>query len=667
MSGSRSVALTAVVAIVAACGGGQKTVRRPGEEYLAEIRIEANKKALDFNPKNIIPGLALNRAKGKRALDEYQLNLDVTRIEGTFQKHGYFAAKVTPRVERKGDKQIAIFHVDEGPQAKAKVDIIGLPPEVPLAEARALVPVKDGAAFSYDAFDGAKTPMLALVENAGYAHAVMQAAVLADKAANTATLQYAFDPGPRTTFGAIEIVGVDGVLADAARARLTFKPGDGYSTKALAQSQEAIYGIGMFSAVRVDADRTTLDASVPVRIQLTEALHWEARGGIGAGIDILSYNVRLRGSLSHTGWPTPLSTLSLEARPALVVLRDHCPVLGLVGFDECKMSDSDDSFPLEPRIRVLGSAVQQDFLRPGVKGELQGGYDYVTLEGFVEYGPLVRLGISSPLGTPRLQGHLGWQFANYTFGNLVPPLDPTPDAGATEVAYDPTRAESLGLLEDERLGAFTQALELDLRDNPVEPTVGGYAQIKVSEGTVAAGGAFNYLQLIPELRGYYSLGGAVFAAHARFGAILGDVPPTERFYAGGAASQRGFADRRLSPEVIAVERDPATGVVGTNITSSVVVGGAGLFETGIEVRRHWEPLGIKAGWVVFLDGGDVTSKPADLDLTHLHWAVGAGLRFFYLPIGPIRLEVARRINRTGGNEPSRGQLFNFILSVGEAF
>jgi translocation and assembly module TamA len=659
MSGLRSVVLLAV-AVLAACGGAQRTTRRPGEEYLAEIRIEAKTKA--FNPKNIIPGLSLNRAVGKRALDEYQLSLDVTRVQGTFHKHGYFAAQVTPRVERKGDKQIVIFHVEVGPQATARVTIEGLPPEVDPKKARALVRTKDGAPFDYDAFDEAKTPMLALVENAGYAHAVMQGAVLADTAANTATLQYVFDPGPRSTFGDVEIVGVTGPLADAARARVSFKRGDGYSTSALARSQEAIYGIGMFSSVRIDADRTSVGAVVPVRIQLTEALHWEARGGLGLGIDTLSYNFRLRGSLSHTGWPTPLSTLSLEARPALTVLRDHCPVLGLVKLrGECVTSDSDPSFPLEPRIRVLGSAVQQDFVRAGVKGELDGGYDYVTYEAYLQQGPLAQVGIDSALGTPRLQGHLGWKFANYGFSKLHPALDNTPPAGATEMPEQPELAALLGIDHPERLGAFTQTVELDLRDNPVEPTKGAYAQIKLAEGTIAAGGSYDYLQIIPEIRGYYSLAGTVFAAHARVGAILGDVPPTERFYAGGAASQRGFSDRRLSPEARALSTTDGT------VTSSVVIGGAGLLETGVEVRRHWEPWGIKAGWVVFVDGGDVTLTPSELDPGHLHWAVGAGLRFFYLPIGPIRLELARRLNRTGDGEPSGDERYNFILSVGEAF
>ncbi len=49
------------------------------------------------------------------------------------------------------------------------------------------------------------------------------------------------------------------------------------------------------------------------------------------------------------------------------------------------------------------------------------------------------------------------------------------------------------------------------------------------------------------MRGYVPLGPAVLALRARLGVILGAVPVTERYYAGGAVSQRGFSERRLSP------------------------------------------------------------------------------------------------------------------------
>lgn len=632
--GMSLVRMAVIAALIAAtgCGSTATRVRKPGDEYLVAIKIEGSKA---IKAESLVPGLALNRnLEDGRAIDEYQLTIDIDRVAGAFQKLGYFSVRVTPRVERKGDAQILIFKIEEGPRATARVEITGLPPEVDPAEARALVKLADRAPFDYAKYDGAKTPLLALVENAGYAHAQLIANVLADRKGNTATLQYSFDTGPRVTFGKIEIIGVTGPLAEAARSRISFKEGGGYSTKAIAETQEAIYGMRLFSSVRVDADRTELQAVIPVKISLAEATHWEARGGIGFGIDVLTYNARLRGSLSRTGWPTPLTTLGAEFRPAITVLRDNCALLEVT---DCAY---------QPRIRLVGTATQQDLMRRDVKGEVEGGYDYVTLEGYLQKGSRVRLGVRSPIGTPRLQAQAGIQLASYEFDNINPAID-----DATRVA--------LGLTKHELLRNLVQSIALDLRDDPVSPTRGAYAAVTLAEGFAIAGGKYDYFQMTPELRGFLPLGKSVLAARARFGAILGKVPPTERYYAGGAASQRGFADRRLSPEAMNVN------AMGNPI--SVVIGGAAVFETGVELRRHWEPWGVKAGWVVFLDGGDVTRAASDIDVSNLHWAVGAGIRFFYLPIGPIRLEVAQRLNRYGAGEPSVGERRNYVISVGEAF
>lgn len=631
---SRIVVLTGLLAWLAAtgCGSTPKRVRKPGDEYLAKIEIVGSEA---IEAPQLVPGLALYRnLKAGRAIDEYQLTIDTQRVSGAFQKLGYFSVEVTPRVERKGDAQTLIFQIKEGPRATANVTIDGLPPEVSQDEARKLVKVKDGDPFDYNAYDNAKTPLLALVENAGYAHAQLTANVLADRKSNTATMHYQFDTGPRVTFGKIEIVGVSGPLADAARARVTFEEGSGYSTKAIAETQEAIYELGLFSSVRVDADRSELNAVIPVKISLAEALHWEARGGVGFGIDGLTYNARLRGSLTHTGWPTPLSTLGAEFRPALTVPRDTCDLLDPTDCD------------YEPRIRLVGTATQRDLLRKDVKGEVEGGYDYVTLEGYLQQGARALLGISAPLGTPRLTARVGVQYANYKFPDISDAIDL-----ATE--------QALELHHHERIASVMETLALDLRDDPISPTRGAFLEVKLAQGHQFGGYAYDYVQVSPELRAYLPLGESVLAARARLGLILGGVPPTERYYAGGASSQRGFADRRLSPEAHNLD------MKGNPI--SVVVGGAGIIETGLELRRHFEPWGIKAGWVVFLDGGDVTMTPGELDPGNLHWALGAGIRFFYLPIGPIRLEVAQRLNRTGAGEPSAGDKRNYIISVGEAF
>jgi outer membrane translocation and assembly module TamA len=251
-----------------------------------------------------------------------------------------------------------------------------------------------------------------------------------------------------------------------------------------------------------------------------------------------------------------------------------------------------------------------------------------------------------PLYARRFQVRVGWQLAGYDFTDISP-------------AVDTATQQRIGIDHFQRLGAFTQGIVVDYRDDPVSPRLGAYAELRVAEGTSLAGGAFDYVQLTPDVRGYIPIGRTVIAARARVGVIRGDVPPTERYFAGGAQSQRGFAERRLAPEAMGFDDN------GNPI--SVVIGGAASVETGLEVRTQFRPWGVKLGVVGFLDGADVVESYGDLDATHLHWAVGVGIRPFYLPVGPIRIEIAYRLNRTGAGEPSAGDHWNYLFGVGEAF
>ena len=150
----------------------------------------------------------------------------------------------------------------------------------------------------------------------------------------------------------------------------------------------------------------------------------------------------------------------------------------------------------------------------------------------------------------------------------------------------------------------------------------------------------------------------LIAARARYGAIYGQVPPTERFFAGGATSNRGFAERELSPSVYGV-------VDGSAI--NVPYGGAGMIDSSLEARV---PIGhvksMPLGAVAFLDGGDVTESPGELRLDHLNWAAGGGLRLLTV-VGPVRFDLGYRLNRTGPADPQPGSSYAFHLSLGEAF
>ncbi len=608
-----------VLLLVPACASHPK--HAPGDEYVKKIKINGNKA---LSSKTLVAGIALDRAKKHgRAPDPYLVETDRDRIRGEYLRRGFLDVDVRPRVERDGDAATIVYDVEEGVRAATRVVIRGLPPDVPMERVRKKLPLKDGGPFSYEKYELAKEPLIGVVEDAGYAHAKLDATIYADRAAHEAVVALDYSPGPKSTFGTVTINGVSGELADAVRNRLQFVEGQQYSTGLVTQSQRNLYALGRFSTVQITHPENT-DPNIPITVSVTQSPRHTVELGGGFGIDPVAYEVRGRAGYSIVGWPFPLDTVTLEARPAYAILRDG------------------DTY--EPRMRALARLERQDLFWTYAKGDVEGGYNYLSQLAYTSYGPRARLGFSSPLLDKRrtLNVQVGWGIERLEFRNI-------------SEAIDPTLQMELGLDRPERIGAYSQAITLDLRDHPIEPKLGMYAEVRAAEGTKYAGGAFEYLQLVPEVRGYVPVGPVVLASRLRVGAIRGEVPVTERFFAGGASSQRGFGERMLAPFVVDADG------------KDIPYGGAALLETGLEARMHvttWRKMPIST--VVFLDGGDVAEGARDIDPMNLHWAVGTGLRLHTI-VGPIRADLGRRITRTGPLEPEPGSKLAFHLSVGEAF
>jgi outer membrane translocation and assembly module TamA len=119
------------------------------------------------------------------------------------------------------------------------------------------------------------------------------------------------------------------------------------------------------------------------------------------------------------------------------------------------------------------------------------------------------------------------------------------------------------------------------------------------------------------------------------------VPPSERFFAGGDTTLRGFERDRVGPHV---DGDP--------------VGGEGLFVFNEELRF---PIFRMLGGVVFYDAGNVYRTLGDYDVSDLRHVAGFGLRLA-TPIGPFRVEYGAILDREP-DEP-QGELF---FSIGQAF
>lgn len=622
------LATLAALAVVTACGSSEKRARRPGEEYLSDIKVEGN---AEVKGKHLTSGLALNRTKDRgRAPDPYLVQVDGDRIKGEYLRRGYLGVDVRSRVDRQGDASTVVYTVDEGKRAATRVVITGLPEDaaLPLDKVRQVLPLRDGQPFDYATYELSKDMLLGVVKDAGYAHAKLDASVFADRANHVAVVQLDYTTGPKCKFGTVEIAGAEGDLADAVRGRLQFTVGDTYSTAAISATQRQLYAMQRFSTVQVQpAEDDGVTQTIRVKVAVSEAARREIKFGGGFGIDPTAYEVRGRAGYQIVGWPRPLNTVTVDLRPAYAYLRN--------------------GNGWQPRIRALVRLERQDLFWTYARGEIEPSYNYLAYEAYTTTGPRARVGFTTPVFTQKLNARIGWSLERVSFLEISPLLEPE-------------LQESIGLGMDPQLvGQYAQSISLDLRDHPIETTQGLYAELGIVEGSKLAGGDFDYIQVVPEVRGFVPVFGIVLAAKARAGQFFGDAPPTERFFSGGANRMRGFGERALSPF--------RRGDIGDGTTRTIPYGGTAMVETGIEARIPITTIrGMGLGTVVFLDGGDVTENRSDLQLGNLHWAAGLGLRLKTI-VGPVRADVGYRLNRTTDMDPSPGSRFAFHLSLGEAF
>jgi outer membrane translocation and assembly module TamA len=213
----------------------------------------------------------------------------------------------------------------------------------------------------------------------------------------------------------------------------------------------------------------------------------------------------------------------------------------------------------------------------------------------------------------------------------------------------------------------------DSRDDVLDPQRGAVLGVDTSVAAKAYGSEVGFVKSFAQGFLYRRLPGRgiVVAAGARVGAAVGfaqelppageidraelfevirELPASERFFAGGDTTVRGFSLDRL-------------GTVGTLTPEGFPKGGNGMVIFNFEARApYWKNL----QFVWFLDAGNVFARVSDVRLDELRAASGLGFRY-RSPIGPLRVDwgwkLRTRLLDGGGRERS-----NVLhISLGQAF
>jgi outer membrane protein assembly complex protein YaeT len=581
-----------------------------------------------------------------------KLDVLTNTIKQLYQRRGFSTVNVASGVNEVGDGLVhPTVVITEGPRA-----VIG---NVTITGSRALkaedllhlLESRSGQPFYGPTVISDREKIRVEYLNAGFASVQVNVAPVLSADAARADLPFKVEEGPQTIVDHILIVGNTRTDPRVIRRELQFSEGKPLGQEALVESQRRLSALGLFRRVRIAPLQHGTPTNPDVIVTVEEALRTTIGYGGGAEVDQV---------LKEGPEGQAQQDLEFAPRGFFEVGRRNLWGKNRTANLYTRISLHPNDNPDDPKTfgfteyRVVGTYREPKAVR---------GKADLTLTAAIEQGRRTsfnfsRKGVNAEL-TQRLSDLVRGSF-RYSFG--------------TTRTFDEHLSEEDKLTIDRlfpqvRLSAFSVAVSRDSRDDLLEPQHGTLVSL---DGTLAAraiGSQVGYSKGYLQGFYYHSLGHPrlVFAGGARVGlanpftviaTVTGpdgnvvpvkDLPASERFFAGGDTTVRGYAlDTVGAPATISPEGFP--------------IGGNATVILNAELRA---PVWRDVGAAFFLDAGNVWARTSNFDLTDLLGAVGFGLRY-HSPIGPIRLDLGFKLDRRvlGGELEPRTALH---FSIGQAF
>ena len=579
---------------------------------------------------------------------------------------------VAPRVDRHVDVRYSVI---EGP--RTLVGSIVFEGNTVLAEGqlRALMTTGLERPFSENEIATDRDRIDLEYRNLGYEAIVVSPTISLVDNGTRADVTFVISEGPQVIVDHVIIVGNQRTSTETIEREVVLKPGQPLGYSARLETQQRLTALGLFRRVVVDELRHSVETRRDVLIQVEEAPPTTIGygGGVEGGTRLRPtgdsgqaeerFEVAPRGFLEVSRrnlWGknravTLFTRVSLRSRDVVLSssgVRFPQPAEGSgYGFNEYRVVGTFR----EPRLFNTAA----DGLVTGILDQaIRSSFNFVRREARAEAG--LRF-------SPRysLAGRYSYEQTRLFDERFTDEEKPLIDR----------------LFPQVRLSKFSGSFIRDTRNDVINPDRGTFNIFDAELAPRAAGSEVGFVRTFLQGFAYYRVPAArrtVLALGARVGAahgfrrtverqgpdgqpILGpdgqpvidvvqDLPASERFFAGGDTTVRGFSLDRL----------------GTDATISPTgfpTGGNGLIVLNGELRAT---IVGSFGAVAFIDAGNVFPRATDLDLGQLRAAAGFGMRY-QSPVGPIRIDLGFKLDR---RELSPGRLERrsvLHISLGQAF
>ena len=614
-------------------------------------------------------------------------------ITELYRVRGFASAAVKPAIEvlppatagNVSYRPVAIrYEIVEGPQTIVSgVEVEGTT-AVAAGELRAMMALQGGRPFYRPQLALDRDSIERAYRNRGFqsVSVISQLAFAADQ--QLVAVTWTVREGEQITVDRVLITGHSRISTQLIRRELTIRPGEPMSDEALIESQRRLAALGLFRRVRItELPRTgSLSRDVLVDLEETETTTIDYGGGVEVGfvggtaddgsgaVDKIDVGPRGFFSISRRNLWGKNRSVTLFGR--VTVRRrergadDPNPGDGSYGFNDYR-----GLFTFrEPR--AFGTAGDSQFLafleqsrrtsftfnRKGVTADYARRLSAVTLTGryTFDYTKVfdTKIEAEDQLLIDRLFPQI--KLSKF-FGAIL--------RDSRDDVLDPQRGAVLGF--DGSAAARVYGSEVGFVKTFMQGFI--YRRLPGRRVVVAAGARLGVavgfaqdvlppLEIAERRRGDGGADGgqatgqptrAVDRATA-FPTVIRELPASERFFAGGDTTVRGFALDRL-------------GTVETLDPQGFPQGGNAMAIFNFETRApYWKNL----QWVWFLDAGNVFQHASDIRLDQLRVSSGVGFRY-RSPIGPLRVDwgwkLSTRLLLSGGRERS-----NVLhISLGQAF
>lgn len=522
--------------------------------------------------------------------DRRVLTEDLANLERYYSSQGFLDADVgldDIAIDAGSGSVELLIGVSEGPRWKVTAVTFTGNEEMKDDELSGLLEIRDGGPFVVAALSGDTRRLLNEYARRSYLDARVSQQVERDDVEHTASIAYTIVEREIAAIASIDVVGDEKTRQYVVERELTFSAGDSFDFETIGESRANLYRTGLFNSVWIEpdpADTGRAEKRVVVRVgerpsgEVDFTAGYAAIDGLEVGAGITNRNVQGQATM-----------LSLEGRYS------------------------------EYSREVRASAGDPWFLGRPVAAELALSYEWLNEESF------------------RAEKSGGSFVLSKKFGLSV----------TVEGGYEYERAV---IFEDESVStSYTTDILLatayDTRDQVLNASRGTMLRGEADFASSRLGGENDFTRVTLDWRGYQKLShGRVAALEVRGGSIVpqgdaSEVPPTERFFAGGEGTVRGFERDSLGP---------TDGDGGT-------VGGRALIVARGEVRF---PIHRKFRGAVFVDAGQVYEDVEAATISDLAVGAGVGLRF-ETRLGVLRFDAATPVSESGGP--------HYYFGIGQVF